>query len=159
MAPAILLPNPTTYKGYLRGNVDDDVRLLRFDVTRRSDLTLSLEADSNAPFDLKLLTDRGRYVQCNCGSTGEETIRRQISPGRYFVVVQAEKFWSASFTLSLKVRLITHVNVRFDNTAYGKIAPPGGSPGSPRTSRLRLAGRPRSNASTRIVVNPLSLRP
>lgn len=123
MAPGILLPNLSTYKGYLRGNVDDDVRLLRFDVTRRSDLTLFLEADSNAPFDLKLLTDQGRYLQCNCGSTGEDTIRRQILPGRYFVVVQAEKFWSASFTLSLKVRLITHVNVRFDNTAYEEIAP------------------------------------
>lgn len=123
MAPGILLPNLTTYTGYLRGNVDDDVRLLRFDVTRRSDLTLFLEADSNAPFDLKLLTDRGRYLQCNCGSQGEETIRRQISPGRYFVVVQAQDFWSASFKLSLKVRLITHVNVRFDNTGYEEIAP------------------------------------
>jgi hypothetical protein len=64
-----------------------------------------------------------RYLQCNCGSTGEETIRRQIAPGRYFVVVQAESFWSTSFTLSLKIRLITHVNVTFDNTTYEEVAP------------------------------------
>jgi hypothetical protein len=123
MAPGISLPNLSDYKGFLRGNVDDDVRLLRFDVIQRSDLTLFLEADANVPVDLKLLTDRGRYLQCNCGSTGEETIRRQISPGRYFVVVQAENFWSASFTLSLKIRLITHVNVTFDNTTYEEVAP------------------------------------
>ncbi len=68
------------------------MRLFRFEVTQHSDLVLFLEAAYNAPFDLKLLDDRGRYLQCNCGSTGEETIRRQIHPGRYFVVVQAEGF-------------------------------------------------------------------
>lgn len=123
MAPGIVLPNLSTYNGYLRGKADDVVRLFRFDATQRSDLTLFLQADANAPFDLKLLTDRGRYLQCNCGNTGEETIRRQIAPGRYFVVVQAEQFWSASFKLSLQIRLITHVNVTFDHTTYEEIAP------------------------------------
>ncbi len=37
-------------------------------------------------------TIRGATSQCNCGSTGEETIRRQIPPGRYFAVVQAHEF-------------------------------------------------------------------
>ena len=73
-----VLPNLGHISGFLRGNVISDVRLFRFDVTRRSDLELFLQAASNAPFDLKLLNDRGHYIHCNCGSTGEETIRHQV---------------------------------------------------------------------------------
>ena len=123
MAPGIFLPNFAHYKGFLRGNVDDDVRLFRFDVTAHSDLTLFLEAASNAPFDLKLLNDRGRYLQCNCGSSGEETIRRQVQPGRYFVVVQAESFGSGPFTLSRETRLITHIHTAIDARGFTQLAP------------------------------------
>lgn len=122
-APGIFLANFAHYKGFLRGNVINDVRLFRFDVTQRSDLVLFLQAASTAPFDLKLLDDRGRYLQCNCGSTGEETIRRQISPGRYFVVVDAHEFGSGPFTLYRESRLITHVNVTFDGRGYEHVSP------------------------------------
>jgi hypothetical protein len=121
--PGIFLPNFAHMKSFLRGNVIDDVRLFRFDVTQRSDLTLFLQAASGAPFDLKLLNDRGHYIQCNCGSTGEETIRRQVSPGRYFAVVQAEDFGWGPFTLSRQSRLITHVTVAFDGTHHGEVQP------------------------------------
>lgn len=122
-APGIFLANFAHYKGFLRGNVISDVRLFRFDVTQRSDLVLFLQAAFTAPFDLKLLNDQGRYLQCNCGSTGEETIRRQISPGRYFVVVDAHDFGSGPFTLYRESRLITHVNVTFDGTGYEQVSP------------------------------------
>jgi hypothetical protein len=125
MVPGIFLPNFAHFKGFLRGNVIDDVRLFRFDVTQRSDLVLFLQAASDAPFDLKLLNDQGRYLQCNCGSTGEETIRRQTAPGRYFVVVQAEQFGWGPFTLYRESRLITHVNVTFDGTGYEQVLPGG----------------------------------
>lgn len=123
MAPGIFLQNFAHYRGFLRGNVDDDVRLFRFDVTAHSDLTLFLQAASNAPFDLKLLNDRGRYRQCNCGSSGEETIRRQVQAGRYFVVVQAESFGSGPFTLSRATRLITHIHTTIDGTGYTQVGP------------------------------------
>jgi hypothetical protein len=123
MAPGIFLANFERFKGFLRGNVIDDVRLFRFDVTQRSDLTLFLQAASDAPFDLKLLNDQGRYLQCDCGSTGEETIRRQMLPGRYFAVVQAENFAWGSFTLDRESRLITHVRVSFDGTGYEEVTP------------------------------------
>jgi hypothetical protein len=123
MAPGVRLPNLTPISGHLRGNLLDVVRLFRFDVVQRSDLELDLMAGYDAPFDLKLLDDQGRYLQCNCGSTGQETIRRQISPGRYFVVVQAHSFGSGPFTLTLKLRLITHVNVTFDGNGYEEVAP------------------------------------
>lgn len=123
MAPGIFLPNLAHYTGFLRGNVDDDVRLFRFDVTAHSDLTLFLQAASNAPFDLKLLNDRGHYLQCNCGSTGEETIRRQIQPGRYFIVVQAETFGSGPFTLYRETRLITHIHTTIDGVDSTQLSP------------------------------------
>jgi hypothetical protein len=125
-APGVFLPNLGHISGFLRGNVISDVRLFRFDVTRRSDLELFLQAASSAPFDLKLLNDRGHYIQCNCGSSGEETIRRQVPPGRYFVVVQAEDFGSGPFTLYRQSRLITHVSVALDGTRSEQV-PPGTS--------------------------------
>ena len=123
MMPGIFLPNYAHIKDYLRGNVIDDVRLFRFDVTQRSDLVLFLLAASDAPFDLKLLDDQGHYLQCNCGSLGQETIRRQTPPGRYFVVVQAHDFGWGPFTLYRETRLITHVNVTFDGKRYEEVSP------------------------------------
>jgi hypothetical protein len=80
-------------------------------------------AASNAPFDLKLLNDEGRYIQCDCGSFGQETIRRQTPPGRYYAVVQAHDFGWGPFTVYRQSRLITHVNVRFDGTRFEQVPP------------------------------------
>jgi hypothetical protein len=146
MAPGIPLPNFSHYKGFLRGNVIDDVRLFRFDVTAHSDLTLFLEAAFDAPFDLKLLDDRGHYLQCNCGSTGEETIRRQVQPGRYFAVVQAESFGWGPFTLSRQTRLITHIHTTIDGTGYEQI-----TPGTP--ARLEVRVTPGVNGPVTIEVD------
>jgi hypothetical protein len=123
MAPGIPLPNLSHVNGYLHGNVDDVVRLFRFDVTAHSDLVVFLRAASTAPFDLKLLDDSGHYMQCRCGSRGEETIRRQISPGRYFAVVQAESFGSGPFTLFRQSRTITHVAVTFGGKLFEQVTP------------------------------------
>jgi hypothetical protein len=123
MAPGIFLPNFAHYTATLHGNLDTDVRVFRFDVTTFSDLTLFLQTASNESFDLKLLNDQGRYLQCDCGSEGEETIRREMRPGRYFVVVQAENFESGPFTLSRQSRTITHVRISFDGFGYEQIRP------------------------------------
>jgi hypothetical protein len=123
MVPGILLPNLGKVTDVLNGRMIDDVRLYRFDVTTFSDLTLFLQTAFNSPFDLKLLDDKGRYLQCNCGSRGEETIRRQIRPGTYYVVVQAEQFGVGPFTLSLQVRTVTHVNVTFDSRGFERVRP------------------------------------
>jgi hypothetical protein len=123
IAPGVFLANFAHYTATLHGNLDTDVRLFRFDVTTFSDLTLFLQTASNESFDLKLLNDQGKYLQCNCGSEGEETIRRQMRPGRYFVVVQAENFESGPFTLYRESRTITHVQISFDGFGYEQISP------------------------------------
>jgi hypothetical protein len=123
MAPGISLPNFAHHTATLHGNLDTAVRLFRFDVTTRSDLTLSLQDGSSTSFDLKLLNDQGKYLECSCGSEGEQTIRRQVRPGRYFAVVQAENFESGRFTLSRESRTITHVRISFDGSGYEQISP------------------------------------
>src|SRR5262249_33462918 len=95
----------------------------RFDVTQRSDLELDLQAGDDKQFDLKLYGDWGHIIQCECGSSGPETIRRQVRPGRYFVVVQAIAYNSGNFTLVRQSRLITHVNVTFDGARNAEIGP------------------------------------
>jgi hypothetical protein len=122
-APGVFLPNLTPITDRLNGTRIDVVRLYRFNVTQHSDLELDLLAASDALLNLKLLNDEGSYLQCNCGSSGQQTIRRQLSPGRYFVVVEAHSFGVAQFTLTLKLRLITHVDVTFDGTKYEEIPP------------------------------------
>jgi hypothetical protein len=123
LVPGVFVPNLGKVTGVLNGRVIDDVRLYRFDVVSYSDLTLFLQTAFNSPFDLKLLDDKGHYLQCNCGSKGEETIRRQITPGTYYAVVQAEGFGVGQFTLSLQVRTITHVNVTFDKRGFERVPP------------------------------------
>ncbi len=123
MAPGIFLANFAQYTATLYGNLDTDVRLFRFDVTSFSDLTLFLQTGSDESFDLNLLNDQGESLECDCGSQGEETIRRQMQPGRYFVVVQAENFASGPFTLSRASRTITHVQISCGGFGYEQISP------------------------------------
>jgi hypothetical protein len=123
MAPGIFLRNYQRYHGFLRGNVNTDVRLFRFDVTSRADTELDLVTPSSSPFDLKLLNDNGRYLRCICRQTGEVALRLQTPPGRYFAVVQAEGFGWGRFTLFRRTRLITHVHISFDGFGYEQIRP------------------------------------
>ena len=123
MAPGIFLANLSHYSDTLYGNLDTDVRLFRFDVTSTSDLTLGLRTDSANNFDLKLLTDQGRELDCQCGSSGDQTIQRELRPGRYFAEVQAEDFDSGQFTLYRESRTITHARISFDGYGYEQIAP------------------------------------
>ena len=123
MAPGILLANLAHYTGVLRGNLDTDVRLFRFDVTSTSDLSLALHTESNESFNLELLNDHGRSLECDCGSEGDQTIEREVRPGRYFVVVQAENFDSGSFTLYRASRTITHARISFDGFGSEQLSP------------------------------------
>jgi hypothetical protein len=92
-------------------------------VTQRSDLELDLRTDGDLPFDLKLYGDWGHVMQCECGFSGPKTIRRQIRPGRYFVVVQAIAYSFGRFTLVRQSRLITHVGVTFDGKLHDEVGP------------------------------------
>jgi hypothetical protein len=99
------------------------VRLYRFDVINRSDLELDLRTGSDRPFSLELLDDRGRRIECQCDSTGDQTITRRIAPGRYFVAVRAREFSSGGYTLIRRSRSITRVGLLIDGSRNDQVAP------------------------------------
>jgi hypothetical protein len=117
-APGVPLPNLSTVRARLRGNVDSAVRLYRLDVTSRSQLTLTLDAASFSQFDLELVASNGRVVDCQCGSSGDQTIQAVTRPGIYYAAVKAEDFSYGKFSLSRQSRTITGLRVAIDGHHY-----------------------------------------
>src|SRR5581483_8008855 len=106
-APGLALPNARTVRGHLAGLGLDVVDMYRFDVTTRSDVALTLHAKAAARFDLEVLHDDGRRVDCVCDETGTVRFRERLDPGRYYAVVEARTHAGGPYRLSLLVRQIT----------------------------------------------------
>ena len=100
------------------------LRLYRFDVTSRSNLQLNLSTGSQRPFNLELLSQGGKQLDCSCDDEGDQTLTYTTRPGRYYALVQARDFSSGGFTLIRRSRTITHTSVRFDGARYIQ-EPPG----------------------------------
>jgi hypothetical protein len=110
-APGRFLSNRRTAGNALNGARIDAVDLYRFNVARRSDLTLSLATGADNAFDLLVLNERGRKVQCTCGESGDIELDREIAPGRYFVVVRTLDRSQGGYTLRRVSRLLTRTRV------------------------------------------------
>ena len=116
-APGLFLANRATAGGALNGARIDALDLYRFSVARRSDLTLNLAtADANA-FDLLVLNERGRRVDCACGTSGDLELTRVIAPGRYFVAVRVRDRSAGTYRLRRASRLLTRTAVGVDRRA------------------------------------------
>jgi hypothetical protein len=122
-APGTFIRNEAHIGGELSGNRIDVVDLYRFDVRKRSLLEMSLK--TAASFDLVLLNDRGRRLECSCSGDGEQEISRNISPGRYFVAVRAQGTAAGRYTLTRVSRAITTTKL-LANGSRGTRVPPGG---------------------------------
>ena len=105
IGPGLPLANQQTRKGSLNGSRINVVNFFHFDVVRQSDVALRLRA--HAQFDLVLLSDTGRVLDCECGSSGGAYLRRGLTAGDYFVVVRAGERSGGSYRLSLLIREIT----------------------------------------------------
>jgi len=125
-APGLPLGNYRRVGGYLNGSHVGVVRLYRFDVTTRSDLQLNLSTGSQRPFDLELLSEGGKELDCSCDSEGSQTLTYTTKPGRYYALVEARDFTSGGFVLIRRSRTITHTTVLFDGARYIQ-EPPGTS--------------------------------
>jgi len=123
-APGLPLGNYQRVGGYLNGSHVGVLRLYRFDVTSRSDLQLNLSTGAERPFDLELLSQGGRQLDCACGDEGDQTLTYTTQPGRYFALVQARDFSSGGFTLIRRSRTITRTTVLIDGARYIQ-EPPG----------------------------------
>jgi hypothetical protein len=120
-APGIRLPNDARMRGRLRGNQLDAVDMYRFTVARPSLLRLGLGTGKN--FDLRLLTDTGHRIACDCGSAGSKQLELRVRPGRYFAVVQARDGAAGKYSLRRLTRAITHARMRVDGGRSATIAP------------------------------------
>ncbi len=118
IAPGVPLENLTTVNSRLRGNADAAVRLYRLDISSRSQLTLTLAAPSSAQFDLELVTATGRVVDCQCGSSGDQSLEAITRPGIYYAAVKAEDFSFGRFSLSRQSRTITGLRVAIDGRHF-----------------------------------------
>jgi hypothetical protein len=107
IGPGLPLANQQTRRGSLNGSRINVVNFFHFDVVRQSDVALRLRASARARFDLVLLSETGRLLDCECGGSGGAYIRRGLSAGHYFVVVRAREGSGGSYRLSLLIREIT----------------------------------------------------
>jgi hypothetical protein len=132
-APGTPLVNLQTRRGSLNGRGLDVIDLYRFDVEKRSDVTLGLRAPGSATFDLELRGETGRKLGCGCGDEGSQRLTQRLSPGHYFAIVRARQFSHGPYALSLLVRQITAMQVSFGGGAA--------SPGQavPITAHVSLA--------------------
>jgi hypothetical protein len=133
-APGLPLLNDQRVGGALHGNRIEVLRLYRFDVTSTSNLELDLHAGSDNPFDLELLNSQGRVLQCECDSTGDQSLVTVTHPGRYFAVVRARDFSSGPFSLTRRSRTITHTWIRINGSRSLQT-----SPGSPVAVQVHVA--------------------
>jgi len=101
------LGNQQTRRESLDGSRINVVNFFHFDVARESDVTLRLRTGSRAEFDLVLLSETGRALDCECGGSGGAYIRRGLSAGHYFAVVRAREGSRGAYRLSLLIREIT----------------------------------------------------
>lgn len=143
-APGIFIRNEARVRGELRGSRIDVIDLYRFDVTRRSTLDLGLKTSGR--FDLLLINDKGRRVECSCGDEGDQTIERRISPGRYFVAVRAQQNAGGAYVLTRVSRAITRTSITINGESAGQA-----SPGSPL--RVGVSVAPRISGPVTIVVD------
>ena len=120
-APGVFVRNDVTLLGDLSGNRVDVIDLYRFDVKKRSVLNLTLRTSSS--FDLLLLNDTGHRIECSCFGSGEQSIQRQIRPGRYFAAVRAQGTAAGSYRLTRISRTITQTRIFIDGHKNGLTAP------------------------------------
>jgi hypothetical protein len=114
--PGIFIRNYATVKGKLSAPGGDRLDIYRFDVTRRSDLDLVLS--TNAGIGLSLLRDSGHTL-----ASGSKHIRRRLSRGRYYAIVEADAGEAGSYTLRRISRTITRTRVAINGRRRLTVAP------------------------------------
>jgi hypothetical protein len=142
-APGRLLANFARARGALSAAAADVVDLYRFDVTARSELSLTLTTRGDPAFDVLLLNDRGRRI-ASASNDGGTVLRRQLRRGRYYAAVRAGRGASGTYTLRRVSRTITRTSIAFDRGA-GTVRPGSVAPISVRV-------RPGVNGPVTIVV-------
>lgn len=130
-APGVFIRNYATVRGKVDGRIDAR-DLYRFDVSRRSALTLRVSGNP----EVELVRSGGRRIDVG------QSIRTNLKPGRYFAAVSGK----GSYTLRRVSRTITRSTVSFAGRRNATV-----SPGT--TVPLRLAVSPGVSGPGRIKVD------
>jgi hypothetical protein len=122
LGPGRRLANDQTLRGALNGSRMNVVDFFHFDVARQSDVTLRLRAGQRSLFDLVLLTETGRVIDCSCGGSGGAYIRHGLSSGHFLVVVRAREASGGTYRLSLLIREITQTQALVGGSRIATLA-------------------------------------
>ena len=120
IAPGTFIRNYARKRGSVSAHSVDVVDLYRFDVTRTSELDLSLTTQAGA--DLQLLRASGRLVDCACDENGGR-IRTQLKRGRYFAAVRARRGEGGRYTLRRVSRTITRTKITLGGRGRSSVRP------------------------------------
>ena len=108
-----------------RGAVDareiDVVDLYRFDVVRRSDVTVGLR--TSARLDLVVRREGGKRVACACGESGFAEFSGRLKRGRYYAAVRAQPNASGRYVLTKLARIITRTRASVDGGRRTSVRP------------------------------------
>jgi hypothetical protein len=121
IGPGLPLANQQTRSGSLNAARINVVNFFHFDVVLGSDVTLRMR--SRGRFDLVLLSETGRRIDCECDGTGRAYIRRGLKPGQYFAVVRAATGRRGSYRVSLLVRVITQTQTLLGGSRTATVPP------------------------------------
>jgi hypothetical protein len=115
-------------------DVPDQLRHYRFEIERRSDLSVRLS--TRAEIDMLLLTDGGRRLACGC----DKEFERRVRPGDYLVAVRARDGVDGSYALRRLARTITRSRTLVNGRRSATIAQ-GGTAGLSLRVRPEVDGR------------------
>lgn len=152
MTPGLRVANGTWTAGKLEGGIIDKVDVYRFDVLSRSAATLRLHASQKSGFDLLLVSTRGRTISCACDGVGNESIRRTLRRGRYYVLVKARHRARGDYRLLRITRRITSIRISVNGAGRARV-------GHGKAVKLGVRLRPGVGGPVSIVIDrfdPLS---
>jgi hypothetical protein len=110
-SPGLELRNFARVRGRLNGRAIDVVDLYRFDVTSRSELTLTLTPSGSQGFDVVLLNDAGGRITSARPDGGAAELQRRLGAGRFFAAVRARGGARGRYTLRRVSRTITRTTI------------------------------------------------
>ena len=110
-SPGLELRNFARVHGSLNGRGVDVVDLYRFDVTSRSELTLTLAPGGSQAFEVVLLNDAGGRIASARSDGGSAELRRRLGEGRFFAAVRARGGARGQYTLRRVSRTITGTTI------------------------------------------------
>jgi hypothetical protein len=97
-SPGLALANFARARGGLNGRGVDVVDLYRYDVTSRSELTLTLTPRGTQDFEVVLLNDAGARIS-SARTDGARVELRRLGAGRFFAAVRARGGARGAYTL------------------------------------------------------------